>query len=315
MPSGQSAPSVVSRVSPGVGPPCDEASDRQLLERFVRRRDQPAFAALLRRHGPMVLGVCRRVLRHEQDAEDAFQATFLVLAKKAHGLRRPERLANWLYGVAYRTAQHARGRETRRCQHEREAASMSAAKDEPETFGQELRRLLEEELHRLPEKYRAPLVLCYLEGKTNEEAARLLGWPVGSMSFRLARGRELLRERLTGRLRELPAALPPAFLAQQFESVVVPPFLADATVQAALGLVGTKLLLTDLVSGSVRELMEATLRGMGSSRRWFLGAILATLALFGLSVAAYSASAGWSPAGHSSPVPRCSGAGGGCSAR
>jgi RNA polymerase sigma factor (sigma-70 family) len=314
MPIGELAPAAVFRSQPAVGPPCDEASDRQLLKQFVRRHDQSAFAALLRRHGPMVLGVCRRVLHHEQDAEDAFQATFLVLAKRAHGLGRPERLANWLYGVAYRTAQHAQARAARRCQHEREAASMAAAKNEPEAFDQELCRLLEEELHRLPEKYRAPLVLCYLEGKTNEEAARLLGWPVGSMYFRLARGRELLRERLTGRLRELPAALPPAFLAQQFKPAVVPPFLADATVLAALGMVGTKLLLTDLVSGSVRELMEATLRSLASSRRWFLGAILAALTLLGLSVGAYAASAGWSPAGHSPPVPHCSGAGGGCSA-
>src|SRR5262249_21444947 len=155
--------------------------------------------------------------------------------------------------------QHARSRAAQRCQREREAASMSAAKNDPESFGQELRRLLEEELHRLPEKYRAPLVLCYLEGKTNEEAARLLGWPPGSMSFRLARGRELLRDRLTGRLRELPAALPPAFLAHQLEPAAVPPFLVDATVQAALGMVGTKLLVAELLSESVRDLMEATL--------------------------------------------------------
>src|SRR5262249_30535017 len=182
------------------------------------------------------------------------------------------------------------------------------AKNEPEAFDQELRRLLEEELHGLPEKYRAPLVLCYLEGKTNEEAARLLGWPPGSMSFRLARGRELLRDRLTGRLRELPAALPPAFLAHQLEPAVVPAFLADATVQAALGMVGTKQLLTDLVSGSVRELMEATLRSLAFSRRWILSAFLAALALLGLSMAAYAASAGWSPSGHSPHVPHCSGA-------
>jgi RNA polymerase sigma factor (sigma-70 family) len=129
-------------------------SDGQLLEWFVRRGEEAAFAALVRRHGPMVLGVCRRVLRHAQDAEDAFQATFLVLAQKAPRLRRPELLANWLYGVAYRTALHARQRAAQRSAREREAASMSNPENNPQVDSQELRRLLDEELIRLPERYR-----------------------------------------------------------------------------------------------------------------------------------------------------------------
>jgi RNA polymerase sigma-70 factor (ECF subfamily) len=181
----------------------DALTDGELFKRFAQRHEEAAFAALLSRHGPMVLSVCRRVLHHSHDVEDAFQATFLVMVDKGHRLRRPERLANWLYGVAYRTALHARKRTARRREHEREAAAMSSAPvSEPEAESRELRRVLDEELHRLPEKYRAPLILCYLEGKTNEEAARLLGWPSGSMSHRLARGRELLRHRLqnqTGR--------------------------------------------------------------------------------------------------------------------
>lgn len=135
----------------------DTLSDSQLLELFVHWREEAAFAALVRRHGPMVLSVCRRVLRHVQDAEDAFQATFLVLAKKAHQLQRPGLLANWLYGVAYRTAVHARQRATVRCAREREAASMSDPESNPDANALELRRLLDEELSRLPEKYRALL--------------------------------------------------------------------------------------------------------------------------------------------------------------
>src|SRR5215472_6015997 len=202
------------KVGPGQGPLIDDnRSDRELLDCFVQRRDDAAFAALVRRHGPMVLSVCRRVLRHAQDTEDAFQATFLVLARKAARLRRPELLANWLYGVAYRTAQHARERSARRHQREREAASMPAPTTDPESPQLELRRVLDEELHRLPEKYRLPLVLCYLEGKTNKEAACLLGWPSGSMAHRLERGRDLLRERLGARLAATPLSLSPLMLA------------------------------------------------------------------------------------------------------
>jgi RNA polymerase sigma factor (sigma-70 family) len=267
----------------------EHLSDRQLLERFARQHDEMAFAALVRRHGPMVLGVCRRVLRHEQDAEDAFQATFLVLARKACSLEKPELLANFLYGVAYRTAQHARVRAARRCRHEREAASMAAARSDPDSFRQELRRMLDDELHQLPEKYRAPLVLCYLEGKTDEEAARLLGWPVGSMSHRLARGRQLLRDRLTGRLRTAPAALPAVFVTDPLEPAAVPPWLADATVRAALALAGAKVLAAGLTSASVLDLLETTLRSLGTRPRWYLRLFLAVLAALGLSAATYSA--------------------------
>jgi RNA polymerase sigma factor (sigma-70 family) len=186
----------------------DALTDVQLLERFLRRREKEAFVALVRRHGPMVLSVCQRVLRHSHDAEDAFQATFLVLAQKAHRLHRPGLLANWLYGVAYRTALHARHRAASRSEREREAAKMTVSGGDPESQALALRHILDEELHQLPEKYRAPLVLCYLEGKTNEEAACLLGWSSGSMSHRLARGRDLLRERLEARLVALTILLP-----------------------------------------------------------------------------------------------------------
>jgi RNA polymerase sigma factor (sigma-70 family) len=265
----------------------DTLSDSQLLDLFANRHAEAAFAALVRRHGPMVLSVCRRVLRHSQDAEDACQATFLVLAKKAHQLQRPSLLANWLYGVAYRTALHARQRAAVRSAHEREAASMSDLESNPDQNALELRRLLDEELNRLPEKYRAPLVLCNLEGKTNEEAARLLGWPSGSMSHRLARGRELLRERLASRLAGLSALLPLLPLAEYLQPAAVPPALAEVTVHAAVALVGAKMAAVgaSLISDSVRELMEETLHSLAPSRwSWLLAAVLLLLLLLSVSV-------------------------------
>jgi RNA polymerase sigma factor (sigma-70 family) len=171
-------------------------SDRRLLERFTAGQDGEAFAVLVRRHGPTVFGVCRRVLGDRHDAEDASQVTFLVLARKAASLDRPELLAHWLYRVAYRTAAKARARAARRRESEKQAAFTQAMGAMPEEARRELRAVLDDELNRLPEKYRGPLVLCYLGGQTNGEAARLLGRPAGSMSGLLARGRALLRDRL-----------------------------------------------------------------------------------------------------------------------
>src|SRR5262245_43708802 len=143
-----------------VRPPL-EGSDAHLLERFVRRRDEDAFATLMERHGPMVLGVCRRVLRDPHDADDVFQATFLVLVRKAASLRRPERLGNWLYGVAYRIALQARAGAARRRARERPVEDMPAVAPVDAKVWDELRPLLDEEINRLPEKYRCPVVLCY----------------------------------------------------------------------------------------------------------------------------------------------------------
>jgi RNA polymerase sigma factor (sigma-70 family) len=208
-------------------------SDGQLLQRFARSQDAAAFAALIQRHGPMVLGVCRRVLNHEQEAEDAFQATFLVLVRRAGTLERPELLGNWLYGVAFRTAHKARARLARRRHHERQAQPMPPAEPPDPLAWQELRGVLDQELRELPAKYRVPLVLCYLEGMTNEEAARRLGWPTGSMSYRLARGRQLLRDRLRQRRQMLPTMFL-ATLLKQATPEEVPADLAASTLHAAL---------------------------------------------------------------------------------
>jgi RNA polymerase sigma factor (sigma-70 family) len=260
----------------------DALSDGQLLEWFINQREEGAFAALVRRHGPMVMSVCRRVLRNSHDAEDAFQATFLVLAEKAPRLRQPELLANWLYGVAYRTALHARQRASRRSDREREAATLSVSGSDSETESRELRRVLDEELQGLPEKYRAPLVLCYLEGMTNEEAARMLGWPSGSISYRLARGRELLRERLESRLAGLSILLPAIWLAEHLQPAVVSPLLVTTTVHAAAIAAGAKIAAaaTCLISASVRELRDATLRSLAPSRSsWLFTAFVLLLTL------------------------------------
>jgi RNA polymerase sigma factor (sigma-70 family) len=217
-----------------LGAPRSEAlDDAQLLQRFAHEQDQGAFTALVQRHGPLVWGVCRRVLGHEQDVEDAFQATFLVLARKAASIRRPEALGAWLYGVAYHIALKARAAAARRRQREREAGAMPRPEGSDEQLRQELRQVLDEELHRLPSRYRRLLVLCDLQGRTHLEAARELGLAPGSVSRHLARGRDLLRERLVRRGITLSAALLATYLAG--EAAAAPPAaLLAPTVEAAV---------------------------------------------------------------------------------
>ncbi len=143
-------------------------TDGQLLEQFVTRREEAAFEELVRRHGPMVLGVCRRTLHHEQDVEDAFQATFLVLVRKAGSVRPPDLVGHWLYGVAYRTAIRARALDARRRDKEK---AMPRPAGPPTGIWQDVVPLLDRELSGLPEKYRIPVVLCDLEGKSRREVA------------------------------------------------------------------------------------------------------------------------------------------------
>src|SRR5262249_43302265 len=168
-------------------PLAEDTSDAQLLERFARHGEEAAFETLVRRHGPMVWGVCRRVLTDEHAAEDAFQATFLVLVRKASSIRKREVVGSWLYGVAYRTARKAKLNAAGWCARERRIPEMVAPDPAEEVAERDLRCVLDEELSRLPAKYRDPLVLCYLEGHTNEEAARKLGCPCGTVFTRLAR--------------------------------------------------------------------------------------------------------------------------------
>ncbi len=208
--------------------PCADESDASLLAHFARARDGAAFEAIVRKHGPMVLGVCQRLLDAHL-AEDAFQATFLVLIRRAATIRRPRLLANWLYGVAQRTALAAR-RLARRCSHPKQEMDMLAA-PEAERLWHDLRPVIDEELSRLPEKYRLPILLCYIQGRTNEEAARQLGWTKGTVSGRLARARELLRGRLARRGVTLSAAALAGFAGQA--SAALPPALVQSLRQAA----------------------------------------------------------------------------------
>jgi RNA polymerase sigma-70 factor (ECF subfamily) len=208
--------------------------DGQLLHRYVVRRDEQAFAALVERYGPLVLGVCNRVLRNAHDAEDAFQATFFVLARRADSLDGSGALANWLYTVAYRTAVKVRNQSARRQTHERQVPDMQAVPAVEEARWDEIRPVLDEELSRMPEKYRAPLVLCCLEGMSHQDAARQLGWPSGSMSRRMTRAREILRERLARRGITLSAGLLVALLFNKASAAVVPQALATATAKAAV---------------------------------------------------------------------------------
>lgn len=207
----------------------EQAADASLLERFLTCSDEAAFEALVRRHGPMVLGVCRRVLGNPEDAEDAFQATFLVLAKKAASVRNRGVLSNWLYGVAHRTALHARRAVMRRRQ--KEACVMP-----PQSAGADawdgLREVLDLELARLPDKYRAVLVLCDLEGKTRREAARQLGLPEGTLASRLASARRALAARL-GRHGIALSGGALAMALAQYASAALPAHLVISTVKAA----------------------------------------------------------------------------------
>ncbi len=228
--------------------------DRALIERFASQRDEDAFAALVRRHGPMVLRVCQRVLHDAHAAEDAFQATFLVLSRKAASLRCTDTVGCFLHGVAFRVAQNARKQRARRQKHESQNIVENRITDPlAEVTVREAQAMLDQELDRLPEKYRAPLVLCCLEGKSREEAARQLGWPAKLVKSRLEQGRERLHQRLTRRGLTLPAALGAALLTEEAASAALPALLIRAAVQAAQSSSG--------VSASVALLAESALGG------------------------------------------------------
>jgi RNA polymerase sigma factor (sigma-70 family) len=210
-----------------------EQTDVQLLDSFRRRRDEAAFAALVRRHGRMVWAVCRRVVGNHHDAEDAFQATFLVLARKADSITPPDKLASWLYGVAHTTAVRVRAAAAKHAARHRSAAGVPEAATRESGDQRELLPILDQELSRLPDKYRAPIVLCDLEERSIKEAARHLGWPLGTVAGRLARGRSLLAKRM---LRYGALASGGAFAAgkaEQSAGAGLPTALLHSTIQAA----------------------------------------------------------------------------------
>ncbi len=230
--------SLVARYLCRIAARLDDGSvpDAEFLARFVFRRDPAAFEMLVWRHHRMVLGVCGRLLTDPTDIEDAFQATFLALLEKAGTIRKREALGSWLYKVAYRVALRARVEAARRGRHERQGLGLAAAAADrqgpPEGHG-ELWPLLDSALHDLPEKYRVPLVLCYLEGKTYEEAARQLGCPKGTVSIRMTRAREMLRRQFARRGLSLPTALLVGALAEAASPAAFAAHLVRGTVAAA----------------------------------------------------------------------------------
>jgi RNA polymerase sigma factor (sigma-70 family) len=251
--------------------------DGDLLGRFIAVRDEEAFGLLVRRHGPMVFGVCRRVLHDSHAAEDAFQATFLVLAKRAAAVRPPGVLGAWLYGVAYRTALKARGREVRRRQVEQDYANETSRGASPprndESGSADLRRVIDQQLNALPEKYRVPLVLCAVQGLGKVEAAERLGLPEGTVSSRLARAREMLRDRLTRRGIVVPAAsLVPALVPDSLSAAVPPKLIAVAT-QTAVGVAP--------IPPAVLTLSREVLTTMTLAKWKLLGTLAVAVALTG----------------------------------
>jgi RNA polymerase sigma factor (sigma-70 family) len=230
-------------------------TDGQLLECFVARREGAAFEALVRRHGLMVFALCRRILRNHHDSEDAFQATFLVLARKAASIVPRETVGNWLYGVAYRTALKAKASAARR--RARQVTVMQEPEAPLDGTERDLQDLLDKELNSLPDKYRAPLVLCGLEGRTEKEAARQLGWPQGTLSGRLSRARAMLAKRLARRGVVLSLA---GIVAKDAASAGIPPLLLNSTIQA--GGIGQ----TAAISGNVARLTEGVITAMFFSK-------------------------------------------------
>ncbi|HLJ97991.1 MAG TPA: sigma-70 family RNA polymerase sigma factor [Gemmataceae bacterium] len=235
-------------------------TDRALLERFLTERDESAFAALVRRHGPTVLGVCQRVLQNPHDAEDAFQATFLVFVRKAASISKRELLGNWLYGVAYHTARAARTAAGLR--RAKEAQVMPRQETPVDPIGQELRLVLDQELSRLPDKYRIPIVFCDLEGKSRRSVAQELALPEGTLSSRLARGRAILARRLGRRGFAVSAAALAAELTQQATAADVPTALVFSTVRACTVLAAGQLAAAGLISTKVAALSNTVLRSL-----------------------------------------------------
>ena len=239
-------------------------TDGQLLERFTARDGdgaELAFASLVERHGPMVLRVCRTVLRDAHEAEDAFQATFLILALKAGSIRGRDSLTSWLYSVAYNVAATARSSAARRRSHELKAGqtrSLAFTEDAPDDLGP----VIHEELDRIPERYRAVLVLCCLEGLTQHQAAQQLGWPLGTVQSRLARGRERLRARLARRGLTPSSAVLMLPLSSEAARVALPAALANSTVRLALTIGAARALAIGMVPVAVMNLAKGAIRTM-----------------------------------------------------
>jgi RNA polymerase sigma factor (sigma-70 family) len=265
-----------------VATPQQSPSDGELLSCFIERREESAFAALLRRHGPMVLGVCRRVLRNVHDAEDAFQATFLVLVRKATSVRPREAVGNWLYGVAYRTALEARAKIARRHARERPMDDLPQPEAKPEADWHEFLPWLDQELHRLPDRFRTAVVLCDVEGRSRKEVARQLAIPEGTLSSRLATARKRLAARLSRLGFVLSGASLAALLAENAAPACVPAPLTLSTTRAALLVAAGHTAAAGVVSGAVSSLAEGVLKTMLVAKLKTVSVVLSSVVVLGL---------------------------------
>ena len=246
----------------------ESLTDAQLLGAFVAGRDEAAFAGLVKRHGPMVLGVCRRIVGDSHLAEDAFQAAFLVLARRAATVRPRELVGHWLYGVAYRTALKARGTALRRWAKEKQVDAMPHPHVSPDEVWADLLPVLDEERARLPEKYRAPVVLCDLEGRTQRDAARELKVPPATLANRLAAARRLLAKRLTERGIALSGGALAAAVGGNAAVSAVPSALSSTTVKSAIAvatggsLTGVPIQVTQLSDGVMKMFVLSKLKAI-----------------------------------------------------
>jgi RNA polymerase sigma factor (sigma-70 family) len=236
-------------------------TDGQLLGYFIEGQDEAAFAALVKRHGPMVWGVCRRLLSHH-DSEDAFQATFLVLFRKAASIQPRQMVANWLYGVAHQTALHSRRTAARRTARERQVTEMPDPQAVQQDVWHDLQPLLDQALSRLPDKYRVVIVLCDLEGKTRKEVARQLGVPDGTVAGRLARARVMLAKRLARHGVVLSGGALAVVLSQKAASAAMPTSVMTSTIKAVTSVAAGQAAAAGLVSAKVVALTEGVLRTM-----------------------------------------------------
>ena len=254
-------------------------ADGKLLGNFIEDRDETSFEVLMRRHGPMVLNVCRRILHNQQDAQDAVQTTFLVLVRKANSVVPRELVGNWLHAVARQTAIRMRSRNAKRWWREKQVATMPEPQATTLESSDDL-EILDQELSRLPAKYRIAIVLCDLEGKTRKQAARQLGWPEGTLGTRLARGRTMLAKRIAkyGLLLSVEALA--AVLSQNMASACLPPTLVSATVKAASLMAAGQTVAAGLISAKVVALTEGAVKGMLLTK---LKTMVAVLVVVGVS--------------------------------
>jgi RNA polymerase sigma factor (sigma-70 family) len=267
-------------------PECAAFGDAVLLGRFIERHDEAAFAVVVNRHGPMVWGLCRRLL-HQHDAEDAFQATFLVLARKAASIRSKEMVGNWLYGVAYQTALQARRTTARRRAKEVQVTKMPDIEAVAPDPCADIHPLLDAELSRLPDIYRAVIVACDLEGRTRREVARHLGVPEGTVAARVARARAMLAKRLTQRGVTLSGGALAAMLATQAASAGVPKSVVVSTIKAASLLAAGTAAATGAISVKAAALTEGVMKAMLLNQLKTAIVTLLVIAFLGLSGGAY----------------------------